>query len=127
MLWLATFVGCSSCSDSQGISRRAETPPAQSSKQIKRPPDITGVITLIDTLGDQDVWVEADSSNRNVNPREPSKVRVSNLLPLTAPAKVSIGCVVRVWFDFSMPVADTDPQLVAGDSVEIVRCNPSGR
>jgi hypothetical protein len=127
MLCLATFVGCSSCSDSPGNSSRVETPPPQPSRHIKRPPDITGVITLIDTLGDKDVWVEADSNNRNVNPREPTKVRVSNLLPLTAPAKVSIGCVVRVWFDFSMPVVDTDPQLVAGDSVEIVRCNPSVR
>jgi hypothetical protein len=88
-----------------------------------RAPDVIGTVTAIDNSSpDKRVTVEADPGDPTVNGRGTTKVEISNFFRLVDSGKVKTGCLVRIWYDQSLPIIDTYPQVVAAQSIEVVRC-----
>jgi hypothetical protein len=68
------------------------------------------------------VWVEADPSDPTVNGRMTPKAEISNFLGVKGREGARKGCVVSVWYDYSMPVVDMYPEIAVAESVAVVRC-----
>ena len=78
---------------------------------------------MVDIASDQNaVWVEADPKDPTTDGRGTPKAEVKNFFQLIDRTKVRAGCVVRVWYDDSMPVVDMYPEVVVAKSLELVRC-----
>lgn len=92
-------------------------------KPESRAADIVGTITTMDSSSDQPfVWIESDPTDPTVNGRGSPKAEIRNFFQLNGRDKLRPGCVVRVWYDESMPVVDMYPEIVVAKSLALVRC-----
>jgi len=88
-----------------------------------RPPDLIGTVTFVDnSSSEKRVTIEADPGDPILNGRGTDKVDISNLPRVIQGHRIKVGCLIRVWYDQSVPIIDTYPQIVVAKSVEVVRC-----
>jgi hypothetical protein len=95
---------------------------ARKSRHLTQAPDIVGTITTPGALDRQLVWVEADPIDPTLTGRGTPKAQISNFFQALGSQKARTGCIVRVWYDESMPVQDSNPPIAVADSVAVVRC-----
>ena len=90
---------------------------------LSQAPDLVGTVTIFDSSTERPlVWVEEDPSDPTVNGRGTMKAEISNFFSLKGRENVRKGCVVRVWYDESMPILDRYPEIAVAESVALVRC-----
>ena len=87
-----------------------------------RPPDVTGFVTLVDTLSKpRSVQVEVDPTDSITSGRGSMKALI-HFLPSARLPTIKLGCVVSVWYAEGFPLLDSYPLQAQGQAAEVVRC-----